>query len=49
MRSFKFFPIENSLCQDTQMHEGKVSTALGLKASPNMAESYPTPTGFGIA
>jgi len=32
------FPIENSLCQDTQMHEGAMSTALGLKASPNMAE-----------
>ena len=32
------FPIENSLCQNTQMHEGVVSTSLGLKASPDMAE-----------
>lgn len=31
-------PIENSLCHNTQMHEGAISTALGIKASPNMAE-----------
>lgn len=32
------FPTESSLSQGAQMHEGAVSTVLGLKASPNMAE-----------
>lgn len=32
------YPTENSLSQNTQMHEGPISTILGLKASPNMAE-----------
>ncbi|MBS3739164.1 dihydroorotase [Mesohalobacter halotolerans] len=32
------FPIENSLSQQAQMHEGLISTSLGLKALPRMAE-----------
>lgn len=32
------FSIENSLSQNTQMHEGPVSTNLGLKALPRIAE-----------
>lgn len=32
------FPIENSLSKNTQMHEGSISTSLGLKALPRMAE-----------
>ncbi|WP_371815952.1 dihydroorotase family protein [Flavobacterium sp. CS20] len=32
------FPIENSLSEKAQMHEGEISTSLGLKAQPRMAE-----------
>ncbi len=32
------FPIENSLSENAQMHEGDISTSLGLKALPRMAE-----------
>ncbi|RRO26133.1 dihydroorotase [Flavobacteriaceae bacterium 14752] len=32
------FPIENSLSENAQMHEGEISTSLGLKALPSMAE-----------
>ncbi len=32
------FPIESNLSDNTQMHEGAISTSLGLKALPRMAE-----------
>lgn len=34
----QLYPIDNNLSEDFQMHEGKVSTSLGLKGLPNMAE-----------
>jgi len=34
----QFYPIDNNLSKDFQMHEGKISTSLGLKGLPNMAE-----------
>ncbi len=34
----QLYPIDNNLSKDFQMHEAKMSTSLGLKGLPNMAE-----------